>query len=376
LSAVLRDNRATIIPASVTWRAADPNVVSIIDTTHVLAVSEGATQLTGTAKGASATILVRVVSTRDLKLGDGGACAVRTDGRIYCWGGTGKASAVGGGRALPTLIPSSTRFTSVALGRTHACAVAESGDGYCWGTNEFGQLGGATPTFSATPLLVPGGFKYTQISAGEFMSCGLTTSGQVVCWGSNLYGLGSGPGARPPGPLPIASNATFSQLISTYYNSCALASDGQAICWGTSPAIISGGYSYRALSGAGNYVCGVTVAGDVVCWTWAITPDGPFTAPNASLTGRGLTSVSTTYDAGSKCGLTTAGAAVCWQGNLPATAADFGGSLRFRSFSLFSVTNCGLTIDGRPYCWGDNRFGEIGDGTTTNSAVPVAVRMP
>jgi alpha-tubulin suppressor-like RCC1 family protein len=37
---------------------------------------------------------------------------------------------------------------------------------------------------------------------------------------------------------------------------------------------------------------------------------------------------------------------------------------------------CGVTTEGRVYCWGDNRVGEIGDGTTTQRLAPVAVANP
>ena len=37
---------------------------------------------------------------------------------------------------------------------------------------------------------------------------------------------------------------------------------------------------------------------------------------------------------------------------------------------------CGVAANGRAWCWGDNLWGELGNGTTNNSAVPVRVAPP
>jgi hypothetical protein len=35
---------------------------------------------------------------------------------------------------------------------------------------------------------------------------------------------------------------------------------------------------------------------------------------------------------------------------------------------------CARTTDGDAFCWGNNVFGQLGNGTRTDSAVPVAVK--
>jgi len=130
----------------------------------------------------------------------------------------------------------------------------------------------------------------------------------------------------------------------------------------------------RALDAPGNAFCGAEFGGDVICWGW---PDPPFQAvPQLSLAGQDLVPVSVSFDGNNKCGLKQDGTAVCWQGDLPDSASVLDDSFRFQSVSVFNDVSRALTLDGRPYCWGDNRFGEIGDGTTTSSSTPVAVRMP
>jgi alpha-tubulin suppressor-like RCC1 family protein len=47
--------------------------------------------------------------------------------------------------------------------------------------------------------------------------------------------------------------------------------------------------------------------------------------------------------------------------------------LAFASVSAGDRHACGLTPGGRAYCWGENSLGQLGDGTWTSSATPVAV---
>ena len=84
------------------------------------------------------------------------------------------------------------------------------------------------------------------------------------------------------------------------------------------------------------------------------------------------------------CGVTTTGAAYCWGDNshgqlgtgsistsaLPVAVA---GGLTFSMLTTGGWHTCGLTTGGAAYCWGANLEGELGDGSTTSSPVPVPV---
>ena len=76
------------------------------------------------------------------------------------------------------------------------------------------------------------------------------------------------------------------------------------------------------------------------------------------------------------CGLTSIGAAYCWGilpgGGFTAPVAVAGG-LTFKTLSAGLQSTCGVTTAGVAYCWGNNSSGELGDGTTTFSSVPVKV---
>jgi alpha-tubulin suppressor-like RCC1 family protein len=56
-----------------------------------------------------------------------------------------------------------------------------------------------------------------------------------------------------------------------------------------------------------------------------------------------------------------------------AVPAAVTGGLRFASLHASGAHTCGTTQDGREVCWGYNADGQLGNGTRTNHNRPVAV---
>ncbi len=56
--------------------------------------------------------------------------------------------------------------------------------------------------------------------------------------------------------------------------------------------------------------------------------------------------------------------------------ASIGGRLRFTSVSAGRDFTCGVTSLRTAYCWGRNAAGALGNGTASNSTIPVAVSLP
>jgi alpha-tubulin suppressor-like RCC1 family protein len=282
------------------------------------------------------------------------------------------------GLGMPMLAPQAALATTpgaswISAGRIHSCAL-DSGEAYCWGLNDFGQLGDGNHAESSVPVAVDtsgvlAGKTLTQISAGGDQSCALDSAGAAYCWGHDVLG-GLGDGDGPDSDVPVAvdtsgvlAGKTLTQISSGLLSACALDSAGAAYCWG------SGGEGQLG-DGSTAPISGVPVAVDT----------------SGVLAGKTLTQIS----AGniSTCALDSAGAAYCWGNNYLGAlgdgsttdsdvpvAVDTSGVLAGKTLTQISVGEgfaCALDSAGAAYCWGNND-GDLGDGSHADSDVPERV---
>lgn len=180
------------------------------------------------------------------------ACAVTNDGHLWCWGvpSTGAGGHITDGGVqdqLPAEVPGIDSVASVASGYETACALKTDGSIWCFGLNAIGMLGrvdggsGAQPT----PAPVDGvtGTKFTQITAHVAGFCALDTASQVWCWGYNQNGetgLGmiDGGSVVPvevdvPTKVDGLSNVDQISVGGMAFHVCALIHGGAVKCWGS-----------------------------------------------------------------------------------------------------------------------------------------------
>ena len=119
----------------------------------------------------------------------------------------------------------------------------------------------------------------------------------------------------------------------------------------------------------------ITVAGSFLL--------GPSTAPAAAAPK--LVAKAVTAGFVGSCALTTKGAVKCWgyngEGELgngttvdsPVPVAVSGLGKNVKAIASGTYFSCALTTKGAVKCWGSNNYGQLGDNTTTNALTPVAV---
>jgi hypothetical protein len=130
-------------------------------------------------------------------------CVVAADDRLYCWGDNlyGQAAADPTDTTVdaPRLVSGLANVDSVALSGEHACALTTQGDVYCWGLNDVGQVGAASapentcPDYvldrpsdypcQPEPTRVEGVSDAVEIAVGRRTSCALLGDGKLQCWG-------------------------------------------------------------------------------------------------------------------------------------------------------------------------------------------------
>ena len=269
--------------------------------------------------------------------------------------------------ALPLSAATATAATpisasQVATGRTHSCAILTTGQVVCWGGNFYGELGNGTNTPSTTPVPVTGLGDAVAISAnGEFTTCAIRAGGQAVCWGKNISGqIGDGTKLDRNVPTAVTGLNDAVSISSGPYHTCAIRVSEQAVCWGDNehgelgdnstaehltPVDVTGLSDARNIAAGENHTCAARDGGQALCWGYPV---------NGVLgLGSGVVDVKVPTPVKGPGGT----------GNLEEVVELVGGSTH----------SCARQESGQMYCWGDNYFGRLGNDSTENTNVPVAV---
>ncbi len=212
---------------------------------------------------------------------------------------------------------------------------------------------GASATFSVSATGAALGYQWLRnglVVAGA-TGASYTTLATALADGGAVYGVlvynGAGVVLSQPAVLTVTAAPVVTgppqagKLAASYRHTCAVQADGTLACWG---------YDSSGQLGAGSYS------------SWPT----PFHVP--------LPAAVTAVAAGqtATCAIHGAGDLSCW-GNGVTTPALVAGFTGVKAVAVGTSHWCFVTASGGVSCRGSNASGQLGDGTTSPSSVPVQV---
>ncbi len=341
---------------------------------------------------------------RDVAVGSDHTCVVLSDGVLQCWGSDG-AGQFGDGSGIstgPVVNDAAGAFTAIAAGLGATCGLRAGGLA-CWGENYYGTLGLGSDLFHWLPVDILPGTRWRQVTVQHRTACALTTDGALYCTGSDSFGqLGLGTGWASFAPVRIATGPVADLTVGRTF-ACEVRG-GVPWCWGANSTgeLAVGDHLGRQVPTPSTLVTGATAiaAGDnhgcaaradlpPLCWGF----NGQGALGDGSTTSSDLprvagTAVAVRIDAGRHtCALGPAGLQ-CWGENgahqvhagseaaVVAPSAILGNP--HSTVAAGDRHTCVTRADQvhEVVCWGDNSYGQLGTGSTSNPPGHIVVQRP
>jgi len=300
-----------------------------------------------------------------------GACAIRVDGTVWCWGKSqygelGPGVGLGATAAAPVQVTGLSSAKLIAAGDFHVCAAATGSGGsgvYCWGYNVTGQLANGTYFSTQSPTLATS-MIVKNLAATNRSTYIVDYNGNLYSAGDNSYGqLGDGTTTTRANLVQVE---TFVQtVVGGGYHACLLQYNLTVRCWGANffGQIGDGTSTNRPLStglsvgiqalqiSAGMYhTCALVWLNGLPPMTecWGYNGDGEVGNPGVPMASVYTTPVQVAL-------------------NSVALTSLFSGPSAFGT--------CGLDSASNVYCWGSDNYGCFGDGTQNTAFLPIRPQL-
>ena len=280
-----------------------------------------------------------------ISAGGESSAAVDSEGKVYTWGNNEDGQLGNGtnGYGITSNLPifisdisgnilNGKNIIDIsiggALGSHHVIAIDNQGKVYTWGANSIGQLGKGTTDDSNVPICISdisgnilNGKNIVEISAGGNHTVVLDDQGKVYTWGNNSHGQ--------------LGNET---------NEASLA----PICISDISGNILKGKNIISISAGESYTLAIDEQGKVYSWGW-----NRYGELGDGTDGYNVNSTS------------------------PICISDISSNIlngkKIISISAGGNSSVAVDIEGKVYTWGFNGLGQLGNGTTDDSNVPICI---
>jgi len=250
----------------------------------------------------------------------------------------------------------------------HSCALTTSRGVKCWGHNGRIRVGDMTGV-NEPPISVSGlSSDIAAIAMGAYHTCALTTNGGILCWGENFSGqLGNGGGIGEGPPVSVSGLSSGVMAIAANgAQTCALTVGGSVLCWGATV---------------------ITEPGPNPFWQSTPVPVAGLNSDIIAITVGNSNTDGHMWQPGHLCALTTQGAVKCWgknyygqlgdgtteHSNMPVDVQGLGSGVAAIAAGAYHA--CALMTNGSVMCWGNNAVGQLGNDTSMKTAsMPVPVQ--
>ncbi|MCK9275994.1 MAG: hypothetical protein M0P57_12985 [Syntrophales bacterium] len=349
-----------------------------------------------------------------LSAGSSHVLAVKDDGTLWVWGENHKGQLGTGNTersSKPLQVGIDTDWEAVSAGNNFSIALKTDGTLWAWGQNYYGELGDNTNNDSLIPIQVGTDTDWSSIDAGHGHALAIKTNGTLWSWGHNNGGqLGDGTKTNRNYPSQVGSDSDWAFASGGSYHSTAIKKDGSVWTWGAN--------SYGQLGTATATESLVPFQGDSVEWaelssghisiyagasfTASLRSDGRIHLWGYNTSGQiGMESTMnyytkaqsiTPYDAWAALSAGNSHTAgIKWDNTLwawgdiwntmPENIDHLNNTLPIPVSRdddwVMVVSGGGFSLaqkaDGSLWAWGSNGYGQLGNGTTISSGIPLKV---
>jgi alpha-tubulin suppressor-like RCC1 family protein len=356
-----------------------------------------------------ATLLI--ASVTGVAVGEGSAATGNSRSaseRLSAWGDNSGGELGDGGfrqRSSPSAVSKLKGVEHFSAGYRFNLALLRGGTVKAWGENQFGELGNGTTASGVVPVPVKGLKHVVAVAAGGGHSLALLSDGHVMAWGYNHFGqLGDGTTKNRSTPVRVKGLTGVKAIAAGQLDSVALLDDGTVMTWGDNrdgelgdgtvddssvPVAVRGLQGVRAIAAGAMFNVALLGDGTVAAWgngEQGELGNGFMGSRLAPVAVKGLSGVSA-VSAGGEFVLAKlkGGQAMAWGSNAFGQLGDpsagsgsdvpisIAGLPHVRSLVAGGLSGFAVLSSGHAKSWGSNAFGQLGNGTTTDSSTPLRV---